>query len=76
MSVAGKPTQLFTYTVPRDVYSSHRKMEPAELRRGFPLAIEVVEGGEFVTKDNQRRFAYSTAAQNISGRESLSPISG
>lgn len=62
MSVTGKPTQLVTWTIPRHMYTADSRMAPAILRRGFPLAIEAADGGEFITKEGYRRFAFSDSS--------------
>ena len=58
MSVPGKPLKLVTQTEPRYVYTPNSGMASAELRRGFPFAFEIVDGGEFVPKEGHRRFTY------------------
>ncbi len=67
MTVAGKPTKLITLTVPRDMYTADPRMAVARLHRGWPVPYEVVDGGEFVTKEGYRRFGSMLPAHHPSG---------
>jgi hypothetical protein len=58
MTVAGKPTKLFTLTIPADMYTTDPRMTAARLSRGWPVPYEVVDGAEFITKEGHRRFAF------------------
>lgn len=62
MTVTGKPTKIFTLTIPADMYTIDPRMTAARLYRGWPVPYEVVDGAEFITKEGHRRFAFHASS--------------